>query len=75
MQDATIGCAYAQLAVTAQGLATCWVGAFQTDAIARILQAPHDWVPVAPLPVGYATEKPLETGRRDLADLVKWDTL
>ena len=35
LQDATAAVAYAQLAATALGLATCWVGAFDDGAVAR----------------------------------------
>jgi nitroreductase len=33
VQDATIACAFAQLAVTAVGLASVWVGAFDEDSV------------------------------------------
>ena len=70
LQDATIACAYAQLAATALGLATVWVGAFEDEAVARILRAPADWRPVAILPIGYPAEEPEPTPRRPLRSLV-----
>jgi len=74
-QDATIACAYAQLAATALGLATCWIGAFEDDAVARILGSREGLVPLALLPVGYAAESPAPPPRRALEELVKWETL
>lgn len=37
VQDATIAAAYAQLALEAAGLASCWVGAFREHAVADIV--------------------------------------
>jgi nitroreductase len=71
IQDATIACAYAQLAATALGLATVWVGAFDEDAVRRALDVPPDLRPVAILPIGYPAEAPEITGRRTLEDLVR----
>jgi nitroreductase len=70
IQDATIACAYAQLAATAQGLGTVWVGAFDPDAVREVVGAPDDIRPVAILPIGYAEGEPEIKGRRPLEDLV-----
>jgi nitroreductase len=70
LQDATIAVAYAQLAATALGLATCWVGAFNDEQAARAISAPPGQRPIAILPVGYPAETPARTSRRSLADLV-----
>jgi len=71
LQDATIACTYAQLAAVDEGLATCWVGAYDDDRVSAALNAPPGLVPVAVLPVGYAAEAPAPTPRRRLSDLVK----
>jgi nitroreductase len=70
VQDATIACAYAQLAATELGLGTVWVGAFDDDAVAKAVNAKPEWKPVAMLPIGYAAEAPAATPRRNLTDLV-----
>ncbi len=70
VQDATIACAYAQLAATDLGLATVWVGAFDDAAVAKAVHAKPEWRPVAVLPIGYAAESPAPTPRRKLNDLV-----
>ncbi len=72
VQDATVAAAYAQLAATALGLATCWVGAFDDAAVCRVATLPPGQRPVAILPLGYAAEAPPPTLRRPLADLVHW---
>jgi nitroreductase len=70
LQDATIACAYAQLAAAALGLGSVWVGAFHPEAVARAIGIPHHWRPVALLPIGYAAEEPLPASRRPLNELV-----
>lgn len=75
VQDATVACAYAQLAATALGLATCWVGAYDDDAVAEIVGAPPGWRPVAVLPVGYGAESPPPRPRRPLKELTHDETV
>jgi len=70
VQDATIAVAYAQLAATVQGLATCWIGAFDEEPISRIVGVSQEQRPIAMLPLGYAAETPQPTSRRSLAELV-----
>ena len=69
MQDATVAVAYAQLAATALGLATCWIGAFDQEQVGRLagLRAGHRVI--ALLTLGYPAETPPRTPRRALADL------
>lgn len=71
IQDATVAVAYAQLAATALGLASCWIGAFDEAQVAAVLGLPAGERPVAMLPVGYAAEAPPRTPRRWVTDLVK----
>jgi nitroreductase len=70
IQDATIACAYAQLAATALGLASVWVGAFHDDAVRNAIGVGQDLLPVAVLPIGYAGQEPEESSRRSLSSLV-----
>lgn len=72
VQDATIACAYAQLAAAALGLGSVWVGAFDEDAVRRALGIGGGLWPVALLPIGYAAENPTITSRRALDDLVHY---
>ncbi|MCL5264256.1 MAG: nitroreductase family protein [Chloroflexi bacterium] len=71
LQDATIACAYAQLATSTLGLGAAWVGSFDEDAVRRAIGAPGDEIPIAILPVGYPAEAPGWTPRRSLRDLVR----
>lgn len=70
VQDATIACSFAMLAATAVGLASVWVGAFDDDAVRRVIGAPEDILPVAILPIGYAAGEPERKERRALGELV-----
>lgn len=70
VQDATIACAHAQLAATALGLGTCWVGSFDPDAVRRVIRVSGDLEPVAILPIGYAEGEPELKERRPLDELV-----
>ncbi len=70
LEDATIATTFAMLAITELGLATCWIGAFDPDAVARAMGIPESQKPVAILPVGYPGETPERTTRRSLSDLV-----
>ena len=70
VQDATIACAYAQLAAVDLGLATVWVGAFDDDGVRRVIGVGPELPPVAVLPLGYPAEEPPPTPRRPLKRLV-----
>jgi nitroreductase len=70
IQDATIACAYAQLAATALGLASVWVGAFDDDAVRQAIGIGNRLRPIAILPIGYAAEEPAQRTRRARSDLV-----
>jgi len=74
IQDATIATAYCQLAATALGLATVWVGAFDPAAVAKAINTPQHVTPVSMIPIGYAAEEPGPTPRRKLDDLVKMES-
>jgi nitroreductase len=71
VQDATVACAYAQLAATALGLGSVWIGAFDDASVKHILKAQADWRPVALLPIGYPAESPSATPRRALSALAR----
>ncbi len=68
--DAAIAASYIQLAATALGLGTCWVGAFDDDELRKILNAPTHLKPVAIIPLGYPNNEPEEKERRKISDIV-----
>jgi nitroreductase len=58
MQDASIATTQAMLALTALGLGTCWIGAFDPTRVAEVIGAPEGVRPIAILAIGYAEENP-----------------
>ena len=51
--DVTIAVDHLTLAARNEGLGTCWIGAFDRDAVKRLLNIPKDHDPVMLTPVGY----------------------
>ncbi len=72
LQDTTIAAAYAQLAIVAAGLGSTWVGYFDEEEVARILDLEKGLIPLALLSVGYPAELPDPTSRRQITDVVRY---
>ena len=70
VQDATIACAYAQLAATELGLATVWVGGFEAEKIIKVLNLGPELKPIAILPIGYCAIKPEPKQRKELKEIL-----
>jgi len=75
IQDATIAASYAQLATTAVGLASVWVGGFYEEEVKSLLKAQKETKPIAIIPIGYADEKPEATPRREISDVAHEEQL
>lgn len=58
------------LAVHAQGLSSCWVGAFDEEKLKRVLNIPEEARPQVVLPIGYSNEKREKPKRQALYDKV-----
>ncbi|MBW2970387.1 nitroreductase family protein [Candidatus Woesearchaeota archaeon] len=61
------------LAAHAEGLGACWVGAFEEEAIRRLLEIPDSVMVQAIVPIGYADEKVPVPLRFTLEDLIYID--
>ncbi len=70
LQDATIACAYAELAAAALGLGTVWIGTLDIPGLQQAAALPPEWRPVGLLPIGYRAETPPATPRRLLGEIV-----
>ena len=69
IQDATIACAYTQLAATAMGLSSVWIGAVhELEVVREALALKEGMWPIAFLPIGYPAEFPSPKPRRALAE-------
>jgi nitroreductase len=69
IQDATIACAYSQIAVHELGLSSVWIGSFNEEKVQDILKL-ENLKPVAILPIGFANEIPQITPRRPIDQIV-----
>ena len=61
------------LTTTELGLATCWIGAFDENAVKRILKIPDNVDVEAILPVGYALEKEEKKSKIDLRRITRFN--
>ena len=69
-QDTAVAVTHAHLAAADLGLGSCWVGAFDPSAVARILDLKPGLVPVALLPIGHPGEEPQAKPRRQMDELL-----
>ena len=63
---------YEILAVTTEGLGTCWIANFDSAEVERILELPDDVNPIVLTPLGYPTMFPSSTSRKPLGEIVKF---
>jgi nitroreductase len=72
--DVAIALDHLTLAAVAEGLGTCWIGAFNEEEVKRLLGIPAAAKVVALIPVGYAAppdgNTPLEDARRKPAEQI-----
>ncbi|MCP4603359.1 MAG: nitroreductase family protein [Proteobacteria bacterium] len=70
LQDAAAATQNLLLAASAQGLGTCWVGAFDERAVAGILSLPREQRPVAIVSIGKPAEIVSPPMRKSLEEIV-----
>ncbi|MFB0562819.1 MAG: nitroreductase family protein [Candidatus Lokiarchaeia archaeon] len=73
LQDTAAATQNILLAATAMGLAGCWVGAFNDDAVSNVLGLPNRIIPVAILPIGVPGESPRMPSRLPLSEITHYD--
>jgi nitroreductase len=71
--DTSIPFAYVTLAAVAEGLGTCWLGAFDADAVREVLGVPDDVLIVGITPLGYPARQPAPTSRKAFDDVVSFE--
>ncbi len=70
--DLAITIDHITLAAVAEGLGTCWIGAFFEDKVKEILDIPADVRVVELLPIGYPADPgPIEKSRLPMSEIVK----
>jgi nitroreductase len=72
IQDTAAAVENILLAAVDRGLASCWVGAFDTDAVREAIGVQSPVEPVAVLPIGYSAESAGRPARRPLSEVATW---
>ncbi len=67
--DVAIAMEHLVLAATAEGLATCWICAFDQEALREALGLSATEIPVAMTPLGYAAKEPPAVPRKPVNEL------
>jgi len=62
------------LQATAEGLGTCWIGAFYEEEVKKVLNIPPEVRVVALLPMGYPDESPFPRPRKVKDEIVAFET-
>lgn len=70
IQDTAAATQNMLLAAHSLGYGTCWVGAFDDDAVAEVIRTPSGIRPVAIIPLGRPAERPRSPSRRPLSEIV-----
>jgi nitroreductase len=70
IQDTAAAVENLLLAATALGYGSCWIGAFDDDAVSRTLGLPPGHIPVALVPLGRPARFGQRTGRRPASETV-----
>ena len=71
--DVAIAFEHLVLAAAAEGLGTCWIGAFDPAVVRRVLGLPDGIEPIAMTPIGYPDETPRPLSRKSTAEIVRRD--
>ena len=69
LQDATLAAAYSQLAASALGLSSIWIGMFDEEKVKQIIET--DLKPSSILCIGYPSQKRPPKSRRKLKELIR----
>ena len=71
--DVAIAMEHLSLAATAEGLATCWIGAFSQDEVREVLAVPDTaWV-IELMTLGYPADTHRSKIRKPLSEIIVYD--
>ena len=71
--DLAIAFDHISLLAVERGLGTCWIGAFDREAVARYLKVPEPLVVTACMTIGYPAEEPEPRHRKEAEGLFYWE--
>jgi nitroreductase len=72
--DVAIALEHLVLQAQEEGLGTCWIGAFKENDVKSLLNVPEEVKVLALTPLGYPDEIPKSRGRKNLDDIVSYDS-
>ena len=71
--DVAIAMEHIALAATAEGLGTCWIGAFKQDQVRRAVGVPETAKVIEVMPLGYPADAVRPKDRKPLEEIVSYD--
>jgi len=71
--DVAIALEHISLQATELGLATCWIGSFETEKVREILGIPQDVAIIELMALGYPADGQRETGREPIEKIVCYE--
>lgn len=72
--DLAIAMEHLALAATAEGLGSCWIGAFEQDKVRAVLGVPETARVVEVMTLGYPADAPNTKNRKSLSEIVCYDS-
>jgi nitroreductase len=69
--DVSIAMEHLVLAAAAEGLGTCWIGAFKPEKLREVLDIPPELEPVALTPLGHPAQQPEPRARKPIERIVE----
>ena len=72
-EQIVIATAYMSLAAVGQGLGTCWIGAFDQDAVRAVLGIPETAKVIEVFTLGYPGDSPKAKTRKSLDEIICWE--
>ena len=72
--DVSIALEHIALAATAEGLGTCWIGAFKQDEVRQVVGVPETAKVIEVMPLGYPADSPRPKKRKPLEEIVSYET-
>ncbi len=72
--DLAIAIEHMTLVAVEEGLGTCWVGAFSQEEVKKVLNITDNCIAVALLPLGFPADSPSPKSRKNLKEIISYDT-
>jgi nitroreductase len=71
--DVAIAMEHLALAAAAEGLGTCWIGAFYQDQVRQVLGIPESARVVEVMTLGYPADSPRPKSRKPISEIVLYN--